>query len=73
MPIYSYRCATCGPFDLMRRVDARDLPADCPACGTTMHRIPNGLPVLPDHADDQSAGSEGSYLAKHRRGCGCCG
>jgi len=31
VPTYSYRCAACGPFDLVRPMAARD-EATCPRC-----------------------------------------
>ncbi len=32
MPTYSYRCAACGPFDLVRPMAAAHERAECPTC-----------------------------------------
>lgn len=72
MPIYDYQCASCGAFDQMRGVAARDLPAQCPQCGMAAPRIPNGLPVLLRHENRQEAYDEGAYLGMHRVECLCC-
>ena len=49
MPTYSYRCAACGPFDLVRPMSAsQDRPA-CPGCGTPGSRT-FGAPAL-QHGD----------------------
>ena len=45
MPIYSYRCPGCGPFELMRPMSASDGAADCPSCGVSAHRL-FGAPAL---------------------------
>ena len=39
MPTYSYRCAACGPFDLVRPMAAAPEPAPCLACGGPSSRI----------------------------------
>ncbi len=33
MPTYSFRCAGCGPFDLVRPMAAAHEQAPCPGCG----------------------------------------
>ncbi len=34
MPIYAYKCKSCGEqFDSMRRMSDRDEDVSCPACG----------------------------------------
>ena len=39
MPVYEFRCAGCGPFDLQRPMGHADLPARCPACGGEARRV----------------------------------
>ncbi|MGB9606494.1 MAG: FmdB family zinc ribbon protein [Bryobacteraceae bacterium] len=35
MPLYEYQCAECGEvFELLRRADEADEPAECPRCGS---------------------------------------
>jgi putative FmdB family regulatory protein len=33
VPTYSFRCAACGPFDLVRPMAAAHERAPCPGCG----------------------------------------
>jgi putative FmdB family regulatory protein len=48
MPVYAFRCADCGPFDVFRPVVEAGVPALCPACGTEARRVfsPPGLARL---------------------------
>jgi len=40
VPIYEYRCPTCGRrFEEMRKSDRRDEPATCPADGCGQHAV----------------------------------
>ena len=39
MPTYDYRCEIDGSFELVRSIDARDSPAECPVCGELCHRV----------------------------------
>ena len=39
MPVYEYRCPTCGPFDLRRAYDRAVQPAPCPACASPSRRV----------------------------------
>lgn len=45
MPTYSYRCAVCGPFDLLRPMTAAAADTRCPDCGRTGLRV-YGAPAL---------------------------
>jgi putative FmdB family regulatory protein len=41
MPVYVYRCATCGQeVDKVVPSDQRDQPQVCPSCGSVMVRNP---------------------------------
>lgn len=48
MPVYAFRCPSCGPFDLSRPMAEAGKPARCPACGGEARRIftPPGLALL---------------------------
>ncbi len=39
MQIYTYACADCGSFDLMRPMADRDDPAPCPRCRRGGRRV----------------------------------
>lgn len=45
MPVYSYRCPECGPFELVRPMSASGARADCPRCGDGGRRL-FGAPAL---------------------------
>ncbi len=38
MPIYEYKCATCGVFEKEQRITAPPLK-ECPTCGGPVHRV----------------------------------
>jgi putative FmdB family regulatory protein len=76
VPTYVYGCEACGnETDLMRPIQDRDDPADCPCCGGTLKRliaIPAGLigravapgAVLPSEAPGaEVAGDRGFHHA----------
>jgi putative FmdB family regulatory protein len=48
MPLYAFSCATCGGFELHRRVADAAAPAECPDCGREGRRVftPPGLARL---------------------------
>jgi len=48
VPLYAFRCADCGSFDLQRPVAEAGSPAPCPACGARAERVftPPGLALL---------------------------
>ncbi len=81
MPIYDYRCVTCGPFEAMRRMAERDEPGSCPRCGMMADRVLVHAPGLADMpaaarfamATNERARHEPKLSATHRHhsGCGC--
>jgi putative FmdB family regulatory protein len=48
VPAYTFKCAGCGPFDLVRPMDEAGAPGTCPACGASARRVftPPGVPLL---------------------------
>ena len=38
MPLYEFRCPSCGPFDLRRDMQEAGQAADCPSCGQPAQR-----------------------------------
>ena len=81
MPIYDYRCVTCGPFEAMRRIAERDEPGCCPQCGMMAERVLVHAPGLADMPGDvrlamatnERACHEPKLSTTHRHhsGCGC--
>lgn len=71
MPTYDFECATCGKFDLMRRISERNDDALCPTCGRAANRVVVAGPSLAggSSADDDSVGS---YGMRHSGSCLCC-
>lgn len=39
MPLYEFRCVTCGPFEQMRTLEQASEPMLCPTCETVAKRI----------------------------------
>jgi putative FmdB family regulatory protein len=48
VPVYSFTCEGCGPFDLVRRMADASTAAACPKCGAEARRVftPPGLALL---------------------------
>ncbi len=46
MPTYDYACPSCGGFDAIRSLAARNEPCACPACGTEAPRVFVSAPWL---------------------------
>jgi len=48
MPLYAFRCAACGGFELLRPMAQAAAPAPCPTCATEARRVftPPGLALL---------------------------
>jgi putative FmdB family regulatory protein len=82
MPTYDYQCPQCGPFDALRRMAERDVPADCPRCERPSVRAWLAAPRLADMpaerrfalATNERAQHEPKESARYRHpaGCGCC-
>ncbi len=43
MPLYDYRCSTCGAFEAHAAMAARTDARACPCCGRASPRIPSGV------------------------------
>lgn len=39
MQTYTFACGSCGSFDLVRTIDRRGDPAQCPGCGREGKRV----------------------------------
>lgn len=81
MPLYDYRCETCGEFALLRPLAQWRDPAACPDCGAACERYVSGAPALSAlssavnraHAlNERSAAEPRSSRAGHGMNCGCC-
>jgi putative FmdB family regulatory protein len=48
MPVYAFRCETCGAFDVMRPMAEASVPTQCPDCGDEARRVfsPPGLALV---------------------------
>ena len=63
MPIYEYKCASCGHrFDVLQRIGADGSDLDCPNCGVQK-------PEKMLSACATSGGSSESYAAPSGGGC----
>lgn len=49
MPIYSYTCGQCGPFDMLRPMAECRKPGNCPECGQPSRKrvTPPRLNLMP--------------------------
>lgn len=82
MPTYDYACSACGPFEAVRRIAERDLPAACGQCGAASARAWLAAPSLADMpaarrlamATNERASHEPQRSSQYRHpsGCGCC-
>jgi len=81
MAFYNYTCVECGEFALWRKLDERNLPAECPECQAAAVRsvsAPN-LSLMSSgrrqaHARNEKSRHEPSVTTRHRCGSGCrCG
>ncbi len=79
MPVYTYDCTACGPFDGMRPLAEYDQPACCPGCGRAAPRaltLPafaamDGARRVAMATNEHSAHAPQSSRT-HPAGCGCC-
>jgi putative FmdB family regulatory protein len=81
MAFYDYDCATCGEFSLWRKLDERNLPAECPTCHAAAARLISApqLNLMPAarrtaFARNEKSRHEPGVQKRHRCGTGCgCG
>ncbi len=73
MPTYVFKCGVChATSDVMRPVDRRNDPLDCPDCGVKMARdlVAEQCATRGDYTDEilsDAAGVMPSQVAEHRR------
>ncbi|MGS0736958.1 FmdB family zinc ribbon protein [Pseudomonas sp. GG8] len=86
MPTYEYECQTCGSFTMLRPMDQRHQPCQCPICAGDGGRLILSAPSLPTLSSNQrmaittnerSANAPqtvGEYQQnrRHPSGCSCC-
>jgi len=81
MAFYDFNCASCGDFSLWRKLDDRNLPAECPQCHGAAERlvsVPN-LSLMSSgrrqaFARNEKSRHEPGVKTRHRCGSGCgCG
>jgi len=72
MPLYTFLCDDCGPFDVSRRIADRDAPASCPTCEADAARVMTS-PRLLGMGSEGAASQDGGYgRLRHAGACGCC-
>lgn len=78
MPIYDYRCDTCGDFEAWGKMSDSSAPAQCAVCGGLGDRIITA-PSLAILGANQRNAHERNEKSAHepkfsrRSGCGCSG
>jgi putative FmdB family regulatory protein len=74
MPTYAYRCATCGPFIVMRRIADRDAACPCPKCEAIAQRMLDmpALSLMPSTPRaERQVNERAVYSHQCGAGCGC--
>ncbi|MFA6903209.1 MAG: zinc ribbon domain-containing protein [Gallionellaceae bacterium] len=78
MPIYDYRCDTCGDFEAWGKMSASSAPAQCTICGANSGRIITA-PSLAILGSNQRIAHERNEKSAHepkttrRSSCSCSG
>lgn len=65
MPTYDYACPSCGGFDAIRSLAARNEPCACPACGVEATRVFVSAPRLACTSPEQRRAFDTNELAQH--------
>ncbi|MCX4191364.1 FmdB family zinc ribbon protein [Methylophaga sp. OBS1] len=78
MPLYDYRCDSCGSFSAMQKMSQSSAPAVCPACGAMADRIISAprLALMDRGTRTAMERNEASaHAPRHARrsSCGCSG
>jgi len=68
MPIYEYRCPSCGSkFEMLRSISCADQDATCVPCNTRARRVPSTFSAF------NKSGESGSNMPIAGTGGGCSG
>jgi putative FmdB family regulatory protein len=72
MPLYDYRCVSCGDFREFRPMAASGTAVECPACGSPSDRV-LATPFLAGKEPGAGAGQgpHGQSGFRHACGFGC--
>ncbi|HTI16629.1 MAG TPA: zinc ribbon domain-containing protein [Trinickia sp.] len=77
MPIYDFRCGTCGPFTVMRRIAEYNTACACPNCGAAAQRMLSApaLSFIPSTSrSERQIDARAVRASQHHHGPGCgCG
>ncbi|MFZ3081744.1 FmdB family zinc ribbon protein [Rhodoferax ferrireducens] len=65
MPTYDYACPSCGGFDAIRSLAARNEPCACPACGTEAPRVFVSAPWLACTSPEQRRAFDTNERSQH--------
>lgn len=65
MPTYDYACPSCGGFDAIRSLAARNEPCACPACGTEAPRVFVSAPWLACTSPEQRRTFDTNERSQH--------
>lgn len=66
MPLYEFKCETCGVFDVWRSLAESDQPATCPTCQTIGKRIFSAPAVSLSGSLPLRGGSEPDLIKKQQ-------
>jgi putative FmdB family regulatory protein len=86
MPTYEYECQRCGSFTMLRPMDQRHQPCQCPNCAGDGGRLILSAPSLPTLSGNQRLAittnersanapqtvAEYQQSKRHPSGCSCC-
>ena len=71
MPLYTYRCSNCGPFDALVALADVDKAQCCDGCGEMGERV-----ITPVRLSVLTYGSRRAHeineKSRHAPSCGCC-
>jgi putative FmdB family regulatory protein len=65
MPTYDYACPSCGSFDAIRSLAARNEPYACPGCGTEAPRVFVSAPRLACSSPEQRRAFDTNERSQH--------
>ncbi len=65
MPTYDYACPSCGGFDAIRSLAARNEPCACPSCGAEATRVFVSAPRLACTSPEQRRAFDTNERSQH--------